>query len=203
VTVQQPPRPLPILGRTAVVETVSGVVLVRPAGTKRFVALTTVRSIAARSEIDARRGRVRLTVARRAGGGGAVDVADAYLGRFRFTQSRGLRPLTTLKLTGGNFTGCGSANPKVRVKIATAARRKKRSHRVVRRLWVDAQGAFRTAGRYAAATVRGTRWQTIDRCDSVEVRVASGVVSVRDILRGSRARNVRAGRRRSVPGPRN
>jgi hypothetical protein len=64
---------------------------------------------------------------------------------------------------------------------------------------VDGKGAFRTAGRYAAATVRGTRWQTIDNCDGVDVRVASGVVRVRDLLRGTKARNVRAGQHRFTP----
>jgi len=58
------------------------------------------------------------------------------------------------------------------------SRRKK-----VRRLWGDGHGRFRTKGRSGAATVRGTKWLTEDRCDGTLVRVARGVVSVRDFVR--------------------
>jgi ferric-dicitrate binding protein FerR (iron transport regulator) len=34
-------------------------------------------------------------------------------------------------------------------------------------------------GRYAAATVRGTTWDTIDRCDGTLVKVTKGSVTVR------------------------
>ena len=49
-----------------------------------------------------------------------------------------------------------------------------------RRLWGDGKGKFRTKGRYAAATVRGTRWLTQDTCAGTLVRVTQGSVSVRD-----------------------
>ena len=41
---------------------------------------------------------------------------------------------------------------------ARAAQKKPKS----RKLWGDGKGKFRTKGRYAAATVRGTRWLTQD-----------------------------------------
>jgi ferric-dicitrate binding protein FerR (iron transport regulator) len=53
----------------------------------------------------------------------------------------------------------------------------------VRQVWGDGQGRFRTAGRYASATVRGTNWLTADRCDGTFVRVRRGVVQVRDVPR--------------------
>ena len=59
---------------------------------------------------------------------------------------------------------------------AAARRRKKR----VRRLWGDGHGSFRTAGHYSAATVRGTRWLTEDRCDGTLTRVVRGTVEVED-----------------------
>jgi ferric-dicitrate binding protein FerR (iron transport regulator) len=62
----------------------------------------------------------------------------------------------------------------------------------VRRLFGDGKGSFRTRGRTAAATVRGTRWGTQDRCDGTLVIVQRGRVSVRDLVR-HRTVLVRAG----------
>jgi hypothetical protein len=54
----------------------------------------------------------------------------------------------------------------------------------VRRLWGrDNGGRFRTHGRHSHATVRGTRWVTVDRCDGTLTRVTEGAVSVRDRVR--------------------
>jgi ferric-dicitrate binding protein FerR (iron transport regulator) len=50
----------------------------------------------------------------------------------------------------------------------------------VRRLFGNARGSFRTSGRNAAATVRGTRWSMQDRCDGTLVKVQQGRVAVRD-----------------------
>jgi hypothetical protein len=43
-----------------------------------------------------------------------------------------------------------------------------------------AKGHFRTTGRFAAATVRGTDWGVRDRCDGTLTVVRTGVVVVRD-----------------------
>ena len=53
----------------------------------------------------------------------------------------------------------------------------------MRSLWSAGKGRFRTKGRYAAASIRGTRWETIDRCDGTLIRVAQGVVSVQDLVK--------------------
>ena len=52
-----------------------------------------------------------------------------------------------------------------------------------RRLWGNGRGRFRTRGRYGAATVRGTKWLTDDRCDGTLVRVKRGKVAVKDLQR--------------------
>ena len=63
----------------------------------------------------------------------------------------------------------------------------------MRRLWGrDSGGRFRTHGRHSQATVRGTRWVTVDRCDGTLTRVTEGSVVVRDFVRDRRA-IVRAG----------
>jgi hypothetical protein len=188
-----PPGELhPVLGRSAKLAAARGVVRVRLPGAKRFVRIDRVRLIPNGTEVDARKGRARLTVARNSSG--AEDSTDFYLGRFVFRQAKGPSPYTTLTLAGGDFTGCGPSHPK----LAVTARKKGR-HRVVRRLWGDGKGRFRTRGRYASATVRGTRWQTIDRCDGVSLVVARGVVTFRDLLRGRPSRRVAAGQTAFVP----
>jgi hypothetical protein len=57
----------------------------------------------------------------------------------------------------------------------------------------NSSGRFRTRGRYSAATVRGTIWDTIDRCDGTLTRVRRGVVVVRD-FRKRRKITLRAGK---------
>ena len=75
-----------------------------------------------------------------------------------------------------------------------------RSRRRVRKLWGDGRGRFRTRGRYGAATVRGTKWLTLDRCDGTKVRVVRGKVSVRDLVRPNRRPQlVKAGGQAFVP----
>jgi hypothetical protein len=66
-----------------------------------------------------------------------------------------------------------------------------------RKLWGDGKGNFRTRGSIAAATVRGTRWLTEDRCAGTFVRVASGVVDVLDIKR-KKVFKLRAGQSKLV-----
>jgi hypothetical protein len=90
-------------------------------------------------------------------------------GKFTVTQPATGDPVTTLKLTGPSLRDtCGAAQ--------TASRKPKR----VRRLWGDGRGSFRTQGHYSAATVRGTRWLTEDRCDGTVTRVVRGSVAVED-----------------------
>ena len=51
----------------------------------------------------------------------------------------------------------------------------------MRQVWGQGKGSFRTKGRYASATVRGTFWLTADRCDGTFVRVRQGVIEVNDV----------------------
>jgi len=52
--------------------------------------------------------------------------------------------------------------------------------KIVRQLWGNGKGRFRTRGRYAAATVRGTFWLTADRCDGTLTQVNRGIIQVSD-----------------------
>ena len=66
---------------------------------------------------------------------------------------------------------------------ARAAAAKKTSTKPVRQLWASGKGHFSTKGPYAAATIRGTRWETVDRCDGTLIRVSRGAVAVRDFVK--------------------
>ena len=61
-----------------------------------------------------------------------------------------------------------------------AARAAAVNPRVLGLLRGTAKGRFRTTGRFAAATVRGTDWGVRDRCDGTLTVVRRGVVAVRD-----------------------
>jgi PKD repeat protein len=82
------------------------------------------------------------------------------------------KPIVELRLTAGNFAAC---NRKL-----SAVSAKKPPPKVIRQLWAKAKGHFRTRGRYASATVRGTIWLTADRCDGTLTRVNQGTVQVSD-----------------------
>jgi hypothetical protein len=171
--------PPPVLGRAVNVSPVRGVVLFRPRGAATFRPLTAETQIPTGSQVDTRRGRVRLQSAR---GGGAVDTADFYQGIFAIFQAGVPGAFTELRLAGGRF---GICPPGLRRPANHPAH-------PVRRLWGNGKGRFRTRGRFGSATVRGTRWLTLDRCEGTFVRVQIGRVLVRDFP-ANRAVLLRAG----------
>jgi hypothetical protein len=97
---------------------------------------------------------------------------------FKVVQRRGLAGRTDLLLRRGDFAACGAVAGSA--KVSAAANRR----HVVRSLWGrDDHGRFRTHGRRSIATVRGTVWVTVDRCDGTLTRVKRGSVTVRDLGR--------------------
>ncbi len=149
----------PAAGKSVVAGVVSGKVLVRLAGSSKFVALDPS-VIKNGAEFDTRKGVVEIT---RADGG----VAKFYAGIFKLSQSGGI---TTMTLSQ-KLTGC----PKGKASAVAAAKKPK-----TRKLWGDGKGKFRTRGQYSAATIRGTKWLVQDRCTSTLTRVTKGVVAVQD-----------------------
>ena len=156
-----------MLGKSVDISTVSGTVKVQLRGTPTFVPLTATEQVPLGSELDTTRGRVDLASA---AGGGKTQSADFYQGRFVVGQLRGAIPVTTLRLSqpitcAKRRNSGGGATPQR-----------------TRRLWGSGKGSFRTLGRYASATVRGTVWLTQDTCTATTVRVRSGRVDVLDAL---------------------
>jgi hypothetical protein len=175
--------PPPVLGRSVTVARVSGTVLVKVKG-QSFKPLTADRGIPVGSLVDTRRGVVSLTSAVNARG--TTQSGTFTAGIFQVLQARRSRGLTNLRLSGKGFGRCARAGK------ASAARRRL-SRRVIRKLRANAKGRFRTTGKYASATVRGTRWDMSDRCDGTLTRVRRGQVVVDD-RRRKRKITVRAGK---------
>jgi hypothetical protein len=153
-----------------------------------FVPLSEARQIPVGSFLDTKRGRVRLLSE---AASDTTQSGEFFGGLFQVLQrASSKRGLTTLPLKGASFSSCRGGG---RGKRASAARRKL-SKKTVRKLGADATGSFRTRGRHSAATVRGTIWTTIDRCDGTLTRVKRGKVAVRDFRR-KRTIVVKAGKR--------
>jgi len=167
--IQRAQLPPPEPGKTVNALPESGTVKIKLPGSKRFVELDEGQQIPMGTVVDTRNGRVELVAASNRSGGTAT--ADFYDGLFRISQSKGAKPITTLKLT--EKLSCPTGK-----KATTAAKRKKK-----RRLWGDGSGRFRTEGEYSSATVRGTKWLVDDRCTSTLTRVVRGKVSVRDFVK--------------------
>jgi hypothetical protein len=155
--------PPPVAGKNVNALPTSGTVKIKLPGENGFQTLDATDQIPVGTTVDVTKGRVTLVAA-----GGAE--ASFYAGVFKFTQTKGAKPLTTLKLVGKLSCPKGKAS--------TAAKRKKK-----RRLWGDGKGRFRTRGKHSAATVVGTKWLVEDRCGSTLTRVARGRVKVRDFAK--------------------
>ena len=123
-----------------VATTAGGTVLVKLPGTSKFVALRPGQELPYGTEIDTRKGRVTLTSIPKAGA--PAETAVFYDGLFKISYAGGVTNLT--------LTEPLAACPR-KGRASTAAKKAKS-----RKLWGKGKGAFRTTGRYSAATVRGT-----------------------------------------------
>ena len=85
--------PTPVARRTVVLREVSGTVLVKRPGSRRFVPLSQLVSVPVGSQVDTRKGRVELTSA--ADAKGKTQTAQFYDGIFKVTYKSGARELVT------------------------------------------------------------------------------------------------------------
>lgn len=207
-----PPRPediadddpdvTPQLAETVASEPVSGTILVRLPGSGVVQPLSDDAPLPVGTIVDARAGLVEIVAA--ADASGARQQAIVHGSVFTIRQERAAAPVTELALTGGDFDGCdddgGSAEAASGEPRARTARRRGRAG-IARGIWAAGKGRFRTRGRHSAATVRGTRWATVDRCHSTTTKVFEGVVDVQDLTLG-RTVAVQAGERHVAREPR-
>jgi hypothetical protein len=103
-----------------------------------------------------------------------VQTAQLNGAVFQVLQRRHDRGLADLDLTASvSRRLCGP----IRRTTATTSRL---SAKTIALLHARAHGHFRTRTGESAATVRGTQWDTVQRCDGTLTRVRRGVVVVRD-----------------------
>ncbi len=168
--------PVPTFAKTVVLAPVSGKVLIRLPGARYgFVRLSGRPTIVPVGTIvDTTAGRVRLTSADPGPNPAELQSGQFFRGIFRIAQSRTAGGLVNLVIRDNlSRSTCASG-------AAGAARGAAVNRRVLGLLRATAKGRFRTTGRFAAATVRGTDWGVRDRCDGTLTGVRSGVVVVFD-----------------------
>jgi hypothetical protein len=173
----------PSVGKNFNISLAKGLVLIKVHG--QFIPLTQARQFPTNTQIDALKGTLNLITSLGQKNKKKTQTGTFSGGIFKITQTRsgGNKGLTILTLVEGAFKGAPTfaSCPKAAADgpVAQAAV----SRRVLQTLrGSDRRGKFRTVGRYAAATVRGTNWGTMDRCDGTLTVVHSGTVSVLDFV---------------------
>jgi hypothetical protein len=178
-------------GKSVQVRVVSGDVFIKlPKGSARaagappgFVPLKGAANIPMGSQLDTEQGRVALTSAADTGGR-KTQTSDFYQGIFQVKQAvpkrkpKKARALITDLVLKGQLPRSQCAP--LKGARAAGATKKKGPKSVLGQLWGNGKGKFRTKGGFSSATVRGTRWVVIDRCDGTLTQVKEGSVLVRD-----------------------
>jgi hypothetical protein len=153
------------------------------------VPLSSSTSIPLGSTIDATHGTVSVTVATPAGG---TESGDFYDGEFTLTQAKNGFAAETL--SGGSFARCPSSKS-VRSAVDASAS----SKTVVRKLWGNAHGSFKTSGRAGSASVLGTTWLTEDLCDGTLFKAVVHNITVTSVARPGKKHLVVQGHSYFVP----
>lgn len=167
--------PKPVAGQTLDVEPVEGTVELQCPGESAFEPLTAFKQIPVGCLINTRHGTVDLTASK--GSSGDLQGAHFWGGVFIATQNEGDNQEVDLKLAGRRMCERRGSNGKPVAQISASGKHG-------RRLWGSGKGNYSTSGSYGSATVRGTTWLVIDRCDaSTLIKVAEGVVAVRDLIK--------------------
>jgi hypothetical protein len=201
-TPADPPPPPPVLGKTANVSPVSGIVYIElpPGATlasfspsalpseafaaltkgRAFIPLTEARQIPFGSTLDTSRGVAKITTATTASSKGKVQFGDFGAGIFKLLQHRRQKGLTELDIVDNHSAHQLCATTGKGKKASIAAGGGHPSTKVLGRLTANSHGHFTGRGQYSAATVRGTTWGVQNRCDGTLTRVVRGELTVRD-----------------------
>jgi hypothetical protein len=194
MTAKDPAPPAPTLGKTFNAAPESGLVFIKlPGGhtaadgiTKGvgFIPLTEVRQLPPGTQVDARQGGLKLV---------AAAASSQHIGKTQsFVFSHGLfkinsqvkkgidKGLTNLSLLEDIFPGSPSYKSCTAHAAGDQFAHAAISRSILQTLHASGHGRFRTRGRYSAGTVRGTIWDTIDRCDGTLTTVRRGTVDVYD-----------------------
>ncbi len=204
-TSADPAPPPPTLGKTFDVTPVSGLVFIKLPGNQHpaldgitkgagFIPLTESRQLPPGTQVDARQGALKLIAAAASSQHiGKTQSAIFSSGLFKIGSQikTGIQKgLTVLSLQEDIFPGSPSYRScpnRATSDHATSDRATGDplahlavSRRILQTLHASGHGRFRTRGRYSAGTVRGTIWDTVDRCDGTLTIVRRGTVDVLD-----------------------
>jgi hypothetical protein len=167
--------PKPVAGQSFNVEPTEGTVELKCPGEDQSSRLTSFRQVPMGCLVNTRNGVIGLTSSK--GSSGDLQDANFWGGVFVVTQQEGDDQEVELKLAGKRMC---ERRGGARKQLAGASG----SHRGGRRAWGSGKGNYETSGSYGSATVRGTTWLVVDRCDaSTLIRVAEGTVWARDFLK--------------------
>jgi hypothetical protein len=167
--------PPPVLGRSENAKPLTGHVFALINGHE--VPLTQTQHLPSGTVLDTRAGSLELITAALHGHKPQTGVFSGAI----FKVTNATNGLTTLSLLEGAFKGAPTyaSCPAHGAAHAHAAL----SSRILQTLRSRASGRFRTRGRYAAGTVRGTQWTTTDRCDGTLIAVQLHSVLVTDLVK--------------------
>jgi len=171
--------PNPVAGETINLEPVEGTVELQCPGEDRFSKLTAFKQVPLGCLINTRHGVVDLTASK---GKSGLQGGHFWGGVFVTSQAAGDDQVVELKLAGRRMCERRASAPKrsARKPVATLSRAGKGG----RKLWGSGKGNFETSGSQGSATVRGTTWLVVDRCDSSTlIKVGEGTVVVRDFVK--------------------
>ncbi|HEY5709010.1 MAG TPA: hypothetical protein VIS51_06415 [Solirubrobacterales bacterium] len=170
-----PPRP--VAGESVNLELVEGTVELQCPGEDEYSRLTSFKQVPLGCLINTRHGVVDLTASK--GSSGELQEAHFWGGVFVVSQEHGDDKAVELKLAGRRMC---ERRGSTRKRTATVSRARRGSGG--RKVWGSGKGNYETNGSYGSATVRGTTWLVVDRCDaSTLFKVAEGIVSVRDFVK--------------------
>jgi hypothetical protein len=157
---------------------------------KGFVPFKGSANLPVGTQVDTKHGHISLTSAADTGGK-KTQRSQFYAGVFQIRQAvpkkKPKKPaaLTTVLVLKNQISRSECAPLRSARAASTSKKKKKRGPKsVLGKLWGSGKGKFKTSGKYASATVRGTIWRVEDRCDGTLTTVRRGVVSVFDKRRG-------------------
>jgi hypothetical protein len=167
--------PKPEAGKTFNVEPVDGTIELQCPGEDKYSRLTSFKQVPMGCLVNTRHGTIALTSSK--GSSGDLQNADFWGGVFVVTQKEGDNQEVQLKLAGKRMCEKRSTAHKA---VARASGKKRGG----RRAWGSGKGDYETSGSYGSATVRGTTWLVIDRCDAATLfKVTEGTVWVQDFVK--------------------
>ena len=174
--------PSPVAGVSVNLEPVEGNVEVQCPGEDEYSRLTSFKQVPLGCLVNTRNGVVNLTASK--GQSDELQSSHFWGGLFIVTQeagdNRGGEPevdrspdVRAPHLEGGSAHGSRAGVRELRGRRGGG-----------RRLWGSGKGNYTTSGSYGSATVRGTTWLVVDRCDaSTLFKVSEGTVWVNDFVK--------------------